>query len=380
MSEKNNTTVTLMAGGDIGPTFEPTEQFADLISPVLQQADLRLGQCERIYSERGADPQFALGTSGQHSHLHPRMAGVWKAAGIDIVSLASNHAMDWGPDALLDTIDLFRSMGKTVIGAGKDADEARKPAIIERNGVKIAILAYCSVMRDGQAAGKGKVGIAPVRAHSYYAPEEFQPGTPPKIISTPYEGDVKAMEEDIRKAKQQADVVILSMHWGLRHVEKTICTYQPPIAHAAIDAGADLIIGHHPHSVKAIEVYKGKVCFYSVGNLMTTGTSVPRVLAGSFDWNLIWFRYDPECLPPHGMYNFPKHCRISMVAKIVIGKKGIEKVSFLPTFINPRAQPYVVTADDPKFQEILDFAEWVSDRHPHKFRVEGNEVVVDTSA
>ncbi len=379
MTEKSTGTVTLMAGGDVGPTFEPTEQFAELISPVLQQADIRLAQCERIYSERGADPQFALGTSGQHSHLHPRMAAVWKAAGIDIISLASNHAMDWGPDALVDTIDLFRGMGKSVIGAGKDAEEARNPAIVERNGVKTAFLAYCSVMRDGQAAGKGKVGIAPMRAHTYYAPEEFQPGTPPKIITVPYEGDVQALQDDIRKAKQQADVVILSMHWGLRHVPKTICTYQPPIAHAAIDAGADLILGHHPHSVKAVEVYKGRVCFYSIGNLMTTGTAAPRRSAGSFEWNLIWFRYDPECLPPNGMYNFPTHCRTSMVVKAVIGKKGIEKVSFLPAFINHRAQPYVVAPDNPKFQEILEFTEWVSDQHPHKFRVEGSEVVVDTS-
>ena len=68
-----------------------------------------------------------------------------------------------------------------------------------------------------------------------------------------------------------------------------------------------------------------------------------------------------------------------MVAKAVIGKQGIEKVSFLPTFITPQAQPYVVAPDDPKFQEILKWTEWVSDHHPHKFRVEGNEVVVDTS-
>lgn len=376
MTEKKNATVTLMAGGDIGPVYEPMEQFAELISPVLQQADLRLGQCERTYSERGWDPQFLYGPGGQHGRQHPRMAVVWKAADIDIVSLAGNHAMDWGPEALLDTIELFRGMGKYVIGAGKDAEEARRPAIVERNGVKIAFLSYCSVLRDGQAAGPGKAGIAPVRAHTYYLPEEFQPGTPPRIITVPYEEDVKALQDDIRKAKQQADAVILSIHWGLRHVPKTLCMYQQPVAHAAIDAGADLILGHHSHSIKAVEVYKGKVCFYSIGNFMTTGSKSRAT--GTFDWNLVWYRIDPECLPPDGMYNFPSHCRKTMVAKAVISRKGIERVSFLPAFINHRAQPYVVGPDDPKFQEILDFTEWVSDQHPHKFRVEGNEVVVDT--
>lgn len=113
--------------------------------------------------------------------------------------------MDWGPDAMLDTATLFRSMGKTVIGAGANADEARKPAIVEQNGAKIAILSYCSVLRDGQAAATGKAGVAPVRVHTYHAPEEYQPGAPPRIVTEAYPGDVKAMEDDIRRAKQQAD-------------------------------------------------------------------------------------------------------------------------------------------------------------------------------
>src|SRR5262245_38656479 len=378
MAETSKAAVTLMACGDIGPVFEPTEKFAELVAPVLRQADIRLGQCERTYSERGADPQFTDGPgqqSGHHSRLHPRMAGIFKAAGIDVVSVASNHAMDWGPDALVDTIDLFRGMGKQVIGGGRDAEEARKPAIIEKNGVRFAILAYCSVLRSGQAAGKGKVGIAPVRAHNHLLPEEFQPGTPPKIVTVPYEEDVAAMQEDIRKAKQQADTVIMSIHWGLRLVPKTICTYQPPVAHAAIDAGADLILGHHAHSIKAVEVYKGKVCFYSIGNFMTTGA--PKNSPSTYDWNLIWLPIDPECLPPTGRYFFPSHCRMTMLPKVVMSRKGIEKVSFLPAYINPRAQPYVVASDDPKFGEILKFTEWVSDQHPHKFHVEGSEIVVD---
>ena len=85
-------------------------------------------------------------------------------------------------------------------------------------------------------------------------------------------------------------------------------------------------------------------------------------------------------MPPNGLYPFPSYARKTMVAKAVIGKRGIERVSFFPTYINHRAQPYAVAPDDPKFKEILDFTEWVSDQHPHKFRVEGNEVVVDTSA
>jgi poly-gamma-glutamate synthesis protein (capsule biosynthesis protein) len=79
------------------------------------------------------------------------------------------------------------------------------------------------------------------------------------------------------------------------------------------------------------------------------------------------------------MYFLPSHCRMTMVPKIVMNRSGIQRVSFLPTYINPRAQPYAVSAKDPKFRQILDYTEWVSDQHPHRFRVEGDEVVVETS-
>jgi hypothetical protein len=369
---------TLMAVGDIGPVYEPADQYAELVAPVLARADIRLGQCERTYSEKGHRPNFNYGPSGNHSRLHPRMASLWDAAGIDVVSLASNHAMDWGPEAMLDTADLLRGMGKIVIGAGENDEKARRPALVERNGVTLAILSYCSVLRDGQAAAAGKAGVAPLRVHTYYAPEEYQPGTPPRIITEAYEQDVGALEEDIRRAREHADAVLVSLHWGLRHVPKTICTYQQPVAHAAIDAGADLIVGHHAHSIKAIEVYKGKVCFYSIGNFMTTGAAQLGAGVGIFDWNLVWYQIDSECLPPNGQYHFPSHCRKTMIAKAVIGKQGISRVSFLPAFINHRAQPYTLPRADPKFQEVLDYTEWVSDQHPHRFRVEGDEVVIDT--
>ena len=88
---------------------------------------------------------------------------------------------------------------------------------------------------------------------------------------------------------------------------------------------------------------------------------------------------DPEYLPPNGIYNYPPDCCKTMIAKAVFSKKGVEQVSFLPVFINPQAQPAVVSPDDPKFQELFEYVEWLSDQVPHKFRVAGDEVVVDTS-
>ncbi|MBI2861590.1 MAG: CapA family protein, partial [Chloroflexi bacterium] len=260
-SAAETSTLTLMAGGDVGPVIEPTEQFSQLIRPTFQQADIRVVQCERTYSELGAYQRWTGGPSGSHVRLHPRMASTFKELGADVASLASNHAMDYGPDPLVDTVDLFRSMGLKTIGAGRNEEEARQPAIVERNGVKVAILGYCSILREGQAATPDKPGVAPMRAHTFYEREDFQPGTPAKILTIPYEDDLAALQEDVRRAKRQANAVAIFIHWGVRFLPKVIASYQPQVAHAAIDAGADIIIGHHAHIVKATEVYKGKVCF-----------------------------------------------------------------------------------------------------------------------
>ena len=374
-TQKVSATVTLLAGGDVGPLVEHPEEFVNEVLPVLRQADIRLVQCERTYSKRGLPPHFGIGgvggTQGDHSRVDPSKALIYERAGIDVASLASNHAMDWGPEAMADTVELFHSMGIQVVGAGKNIEEARQPAIIERNGVTVAILGYCSVIRDGQAAAPDKPGLAPMRARTYYEPNDFQPGMPPNIISVPYEEDLTALREESRKAKAQADVVILFIHWGLIYISKTLATYQPQVAHAAIDAGADLIIGHHAHILKAVEVYKGKVCFYSIGNFMTTGAikSGPPCLK-----NMYWYETDPEA----PLYRFPVDSRKTMLVKALLSKKGVEKVSFLPTFINKSAHPEVLNREDPKFDMVLRYTEWVSDQFAHSFKVEGDEVIVET--
>ena len=106
MSVEN--TVTLLAGGDIGPLYEPGDQLAELILPTLRQADLRFGQCERTFSEKHGGPPGS-------SCLKPPVACIWKTTGIDVISLASNHTMDGGPEALLETMALFRGMGKQMV-------------------------------------------------------------------------------------------------------------------------------------------------------------------------------------------------------------------------------------------------------------------------
>jgi poly-gamma-glutamate synthesis protein (capsule biosynthesis protein) len=197
----------------------------------------------------------------------------------------------------------------------------------------------------------------------------FQPGTPPTITTVAVEEDVLALEADIAAAKADADAVVLFIHWGIRLLPKINADYQQVVAHRAIDAGADLILGHHSHCVKAVEVYKGKVCFYSIGNFMTTGSRQVHVKP---EWNLYWREQDLESL-----YNFPPHCRPTIIPKITVTKAGVERVAFIPAYINKLAQPEVVKPGNELFDKVLREVEWVSDYVPHAFKIDGDEILVE---
>jgi poly-gamma-glutamate synthesis protein (capsule biosynthesis protein) len=299
------------------------------------------------------------------------MASIFRDCGFDVVSVASNHAMDWGGDALLDTIELLGNQGVAVVGGGRNLEEARQPVILERKGVKVAFLAYCSILREGYAAGSNRTGVAPLRAHTYYEPFDYQAGVPPKVVTVPFEEDLEGMVDDIAQAKKQAHAVVVSLHWGIHFIPRMIADYQPIVAKAAFAAGADLILGHHAHVPKAIGVYGRKVCFYSLSNFIMSGTEKSPSDARKFERE-----YSVELDPGYPRLPYGSDAKRSLIAKAVVSPAGVERVSFLPVVIDPQLRPEVLRAGDPRFDDAVNFMEWVSEDFPHRFTVQENEVVV----
>jgi poly-gamma-glutamate capsule biosynthesis protein CapA/YwtB (metallophosphatase superfamily) len=361
-------TVTLIGCGDVGPLHEPVDRYSTLARPTLASADVRFAQVERVYSGRGA---LQVHSGGGHSRLPPHMAAVFTDCGFDVVSLASNHAMDWGEDALLDTVALLRERGIRTTGAGGNLDEARAPAIIEKNGVRVAFLAYCSILHDGYAAGRKKAGIAPLRVHTYYEPFDYQPGVPPRVVTVPYEEDLRNLLDDIRNAKRAAHAVVLSLHWGIHFIPRVIAEYQPKVAEAAFEAGADLILGHHAHTPKAIGVHRGKVCFYSLSNFIMSSTAKAPEEARIFSQ-----RYGVELDPQYPHLAYGADAKRSLIAKAVLSATGVQRVSYLPVLIDRELRPEVLRHGDDRFDDALRFMEWVSEDMPHRFTVAGDEVLV----
>ena len=360
--------VILLGCGDVGPIHEPMNAYSELAKPTLATADLRFAQVERVYSERGA---LQVHSGGAHSRVKPHMASVFADCGFDVVSLASNHAMDWGEDALLDTVDLLREKGMQVIGAGRNLSEARRPAIVERNGVRIAILAYCSILQTGYAARRDRAGIAPLRAHTYYEPFDYQAGVPPRVVTVPYEEDLAGMVEDIAAARKAAHVVVLSLHWGVHFIPRTIADYQVTVAKAAFEAGAHLILGHHAHTPKAIGVYGGNACFFSLSNFIMSSTAKTAEQAADFAR-----RYGVVMDSDYPHLAYGADAKRSLIAKAVLSREGVQRVSFMPVLIDKQLRPEVLRRGDARFDDALRFMECVSEGFDHRFTVEGDEVVV----
>jgi poly-gamma-glutamate synthesis protein (capsule biosynthesis protein) len=369
----NDQEIVLYAAGDVGPNRENPDTMFQHVTPLISQGDIAFCQLEPALSRRGTPlPQARLAMRAD-----PAAAGAIRRAGFDVVSFASNHCMDWGVDAFFDTIQALQEQGLHVIGVGANLEEARRPAIIRKNDTAIAFLGYNSILPQGYWAEKDRPGCAPLRAHTLYEQiEHDQPGTPARIHTFTHRGDLEAMREDIRKARQQADIVIVSMHNGIHFVPAVIADYQKEAARAAIDAGADLVLCHHTHILKGTEVYKGKAIFYSLANFALESPftfdekakqkdSFKEIQSLSPDW-----KPEKKSLPPDSYK--------TILVKCVIRDRRIARVSFLPVQLNDREEPEVLTAEDPRFADIVAYMEEISASQGLEtgYRVEGDEVVL----
>jgi poly-gamma-glutamate synthesis protein (capsule biosynthesis protein) len=361
--------VVVMGCGDVGPYHEPVDVYPVLAKPTLAAADLRFAHAEKVYSDRGV---MQTHSDGHYTRQPPRFAALLADCGFDVVSVAGNKAMDWGAEAMLDMIELLNSMGIQTVGGGRNEEEARRPVIFHRNGVRVAFLAYCSVLREGYAATKHSAGTAPMRVDTFYKPQDWQPGTPPRVITIPWERDLEAMCLDIESTKKMADAVIVSMHWGIHNIPRVLADYQRVVARAAIKAGADSIFGHHPHIPKGIEVIDGKACFYSLSHFIWTQRELSNQVPGHEGGHRHGVEHDPDYpLLPMG----PDAMK-SMIARAVVSKAGVDRVGFLPVRIDTKYRPEVLLHDDPRFTAAVEHMDWCSEGLAHRFTVDGDEVVV----
>jgi poly-gamma-glutamate capsule biosynthesis protein CapA/YwtB (metallophosphatase superfamily) len=378
MSNKAERDIILYAVGDIGPDRADPNSIFQHVTGVLKQGDIAFCQLEVNLSHRG------IGPLGKENARDPRIAVAIKNAGFKVVSFAGNHCLDTGPDAFFDTIANLKEQELAVIGVGKNIAEARRPAIIDCKGVQIAFLAYNSVARDEYWAEVDRPGCVPLRAWTLYeSVEPIPPGMPARAHSFPNREDLEAMMADVKKAREQADLVVVSMHCGIHMTPAVIAEYQVDIAHAAIDAGADLILQHHSHILKGIEVYRGKTIFYGLSNFALELHFMTKKWAESPRIKELRKILNPDWNPPYPDYPsfpFPPDSRKTILAKCVIANHKIKRVSFLPVIINRQGEPEILVPADKRFGEVVSYMEDITRDQglDTRFTIAGDEVVINS--
>lgn len=250
--------ITLVLGGDVNVQGRATPSTAfERLEPLLKGADVRFANLE--------------------GPLDAGMAEALTSGGIDVVSCANDLAVP-------ATLPVLDQAGIAHCGAGPDLAAAHAPAVLERAGEKVAFLAYTSLRPYGTHLDFP--GVAQAFATTAYQPDPRVaeiPGRPPLVRTTPVPEHLDRLVADVKQAKAAHDHVVVSMHWGLPGPE--LAEYQVAYGRAVIDAGADLVAGHGPHTIQAVEVYRGRPILYSLGNLVfdwpaMRGRHVDGLLAG----------------------------------------------------------------------------------------------------
>lgn len=337
--------VTLLAVGDVSPRHADDGRNLEAVRDLLRGGDITFGQLEEPLSNRG-ERQLYAGLGGPLWDGPPfdpgASAALLRDHGFDLMSFAGNHTMDRSEESLFDTIDAAGKAGIALIGAGADIDAARAPVILERDGMRVGFLGYASVLPGGYAAGPAKPGVAPLRATTFYQQVDWQPGTAPKIVTLPEPADLDALVADITALRPRVDVLIVSVHWGVHFEPATIADYQYAYARAAVDAGADAVLGHHAHILKGVEVYRGKPIVYSLNNFLLR----PR---GD----------DGEWLSPA---NTPSDQQKSIMVKFTLDRGRLTRFVIQPIWLDHRPRPAAHAADDPRAVAVMDYLRWCNEQ------------------
>jgi poly-gamma-glutamate synthesis protein (capsule biosynthesis protein) len=364
--------LSMLAVGDLVLEDEGGERFLALAAPSLRKGNVVVGQGEIVFTDRGIQTYVEMG--GPSPGCPPNNMNALAAAGFNVITLAGNHIWDMGAPGIEDTVKGLNKLGIAVTGGGMNIDEARKPAVIERDGTRFGFLSYNCVGGVGQWATKLKPGCAYVRIISHYEMNGANPGGPPDVFTWAEPGSLKLMTEDIRKLRPLCDVLVVALHKGVLGFPDKLAAYDQQVSYAAIDAGADLILGHHAHILKGIEEYKGKVIFHGLGHFIFDVAKLPQEFRNPLGVSPGAPLYGPSFNP-----GIDPLSRWTIIAKCTVDNGKISQVGYLPCLINEEKQTEVLK-HDARGQQMFDFMDRITKGAGLNvgFEWKGDEVVVKT--
>lgn len=332
----------------------PMERYFDDSREVLKNADVLIGHVETPHTYRSLPSSIDI----QAPPSNPEHLKALVDPGFDIASVAGNHLYDCGPYGVIDTVAKLRELGIIPCGGGENIYEAKAPAILEKDGIKIGVISYNATGPKMGWATSQKAGCNYVNVETYYYAPMEMPGAPPKTYTFIWPEDIEQLQEEVKELKSKVDIAIVTFHKGNGGPTPKLDTYERPLCYAAIDAGADFIIGHHHHRLKGVEVYKNKPIFHGLGNYVTVTYAMTK-----------GYNTTPEMLKylkireaegrGGGVYDTPyypwdKDSLNTMIATIMVDKNGVTDFGFIPALIDSEAIPRIKTKENGG-QEVLDY-------------------------
>lgn len=286
----------------------------------LRKSDLVWGSCEVQFAHRGyrSDAPIAY-------LVDPAVAGDLGRAGFGLMTVATNHTCDFGPDAFLETLAHLRAAGVATVGGGETLAASLRPDLRDINGCKVGTIAVSCLLPPDYAATEARPGIAPLAVEQWQDIHPImlatEPGAPMPMHSRVNEPHLTRLRQQIAQLRPQLDILIVSVHWGYGRGEP-LAEYQRPLGHALIDAGADMVLGNHAHSPAGVETYRGKPILYSLGNHIAQqdwDNATP-------DQQAIFSQIDPW----------------SLVCRMSIDKGGVNAIEFRATECNRAGMPGLI--------------------------------------
>ena len=375
---------TLIFGGDFSiPSSDPVLTPAKLcegISGLLDSADFRMFQLEEAYLKTPLSNSVEGNLVKSLDPIKDR---------VDLVTLSGNHFYDFKESGVQDTIAWCEENGIAHAGGGMNEAEARKPAFVEKGGVRVGVLAYNAVGGKQQFAGPDQAGTAPINFFRAYTPvealswekqreekQEFDNWRfkEPIHFDADFMGEnyvdpsaLIKMAEEVRAAKAQCDVLIVYFHKGYVHRPVLVADWERLISHIAIDNGADAVMGSHSHVSHGFELYRGKAIYHGLNNFVMYTPQLRSDYKGKVhgdSHNAEWvkqrvarFGFVPD--PEYPTYPFQPESIYSPAAKLVIEDGKIVSYRVVLMLTEKSGIPYV-HGQDKVGQEIFDYLQRIT--------------------
>lgn len=358
--------IQLVTVGDLMLTRPVDTSGAPEVWRGFREADLVFANLEVPLTDRGYPADKAIAFRSP-----PALATEFARLGIDVLSIANNHGLDFGTEGLLQTLEVVRGAGTAIVGGGATAEEAFRPAIFTRDGLKVAFLGMACTLPPGYGATAVRPGIAPIRVISQFVIDavslDEQPGCAPYVRTWALEDDVAAACAAVRRARSEADLVVIGIHWGVPNgwvaqFQDPLAEYQRPLGQALVEAGAHLVVGHHPHTLHGIERHGDGWILYSVGNFLFHSVAGPGLTLS-------------RTYPPYRLESLQgREAAESAIFAVRLSAAGVEEIALRPMVMNGQGEPELLQGAEAR--TVLERVDRLSRGMGVSVSVEGERGVV----